>query len=403
MNTGRRAIRWLVYGFFSLPLTSATAQVSLPAPEPYLLVRSMRMLQDQVASGKPEALPMLNRVLGHIAEQLRSAKPEVWQKPANAYAIFVYLLNGGNPEVVRSILASTKLDLVDPKLVAGSLAYADGDTLHFVENFQEVPANVPSELVASIYLVTATQLASIDAGTALKRLDYIRLNAPGTLLEEAALRRGLTIAARLGDKDKVRLLARNYLQRFAYSPYSEDFFRQLVDALMELKDRVRNDEIEEIALLAWPRARLPFYLRVARGALVAGNLSRARFVAERAVALAGDLKADDTQAKLYLAVSNVGSDKTGDAKFMLSKLPKERLHERDVKLLDAALAMASRILAQPIPELEVQQKPPAGNSPVPASAPQGATPSPDAPTDPLVLETRKKLDAIDALLGRTGK
>ena len=399
----KRAIRFLVYGFFSLPLAGASAQVNLPAPEPYLLVRSMRMLQDQVASGKPEALPMLNRVLGHIAEQLRSAKPEVWQKPANAYAIFVYLLNGGNPEVVRSILASTKLDLVDPKLVAGSLAYADGDTLGFVESFQEVPPNVPSELVASIYLVTATQLAAIDAGTALKRLDYIRLNAPGTLLEEAALRRAVTIAAQLRDKDKVRLLARNYLQRFAYSPYSEDFFRQFVDALMELNDRIRNDEIEEIASLARPRARLPLYLRIARGALVAGNLSRARFIAERAVALAGDLKADDTQARLYLAVANVGSDKTGDAKFTLSKLPRDRLHERDVKLLDAALGMASRILALPIPELEPQKKAFATNDRVPASAQPGATPSPGNPADPLIFETRKKLDAIDALLGRTGK
>ncbi|SDO88912.1 chemotaxis protein MotC [Phyllobacterium sp. YR620] len=407
MRAGR-AIHWLVFGFFSLPLAGAAAQVNLPTPEPYLLVRSMRMLQDQVASGKPEALPMLNRVLGHIAEQLRAAKPEVWQKPANAYAIFVYLLNGGNPEVVRAILASAKLDQVDPKLVAGSLAYADGDTLHFVENFQEIPPNVPSELVASIYLVTATQLAAIDAGTALKRLDYIRLNAPGTLLEEAALRRGLTIAARLGDKDKVRLLARNYLQRFSYSPYSEDFFRQLVDALMELKDRVSNDEIEEIAALAWPRARLPLYLRIARGALVAGDLARARFVSERADKLAAELKTDDTQAKLYLAVSNVGSDKTGDAKFMLSKLPRDRLHERDAKLLDAALAMSSRILAQPIPELAAPPKPAARSAPVQASAQSSApaagsaAPTTDEP-DPLFLETRKKLDAIDALLGRTGK
>ena len=124
---GRRYIRWLLFGFISLPL--ATARADMPSPEPYLLVRSMRMLQDQVASGKPEALPMLNRVLGHIADQLASAKPEVWEKPANAYAIFVYLLNGGNPQVVRNILTSAKLDRISPRLIAGSLAYADGDSL----------------------------------------------------------------------------------------------------------------------------------------------------------------------------------------------------------------------------------------------------------------------------------
>ncbi|WP_204313039.1 hypothetical protein, partial [Stenotrophomonas maltophilia] len=74
-----------------------------------------------------------------------------------------------------------------------------------------------------------------------------------------ALRRGLMMAANLGDKDKVRLLARNYLQRFALSPYSEDFFRQLVDAVMVLKAKISNDEIEEMASLAWTGARMPFY------------------------------------------------------------------------------------------------------------------------------------------------
>lgn len=397
----RQTIRWLLFGLISMPLT--TAHAAMPSPEPYMLVRSMRMLQDQVASGKPEALPMLNRVLGHIAEQLQAAKPEVWSKPANVYAIFIYLLNGGNPEVVRTILTSANLGQVDPKLVAGSLAYADGDTLRIIENFQELPPNVPIELVASIYLVTATQLAGLDAGTALKRLDYIRLNAPGTLLEEAALRRGLMIAARLGDKDKVRLLARNYLQRFALSPYSEDFFRQLVDALMVIKDKISNEEIEEVASLAWPGARLPFYLRIARGAIVDGDMQRARFASEQADALSTVLKTDDTQAKLYLAVSNVGSDKTGDAKFMLSKLPRDRLHGRDINLLEAAIVMANKILAQPIPGMDGLQKAPVAGSAIEIAEPGSAKAAPVNSVDPMIDETRKKLDAVDALLGKARK
>ncbi|RCW82261.1 chemotaxis protein MotC [Phyllobacterium bourgognense] len=397
----RQTIRLLLFGLFSLPLT--TAQAAMPSPEPYMLVRSMRMLQDQVASGKPEALPMLNRVLGHIAAQLQLAKPEVWSKPANVYAIFIYLLNGGNPQVVRTILASANLGQVDPKLVAGSLAYADGDTLRIIENFQELPPNVPIELVASIYLVTATQLAGIDAATALKRLDYIRLNAPGTLLEEAALRRGLMIAARLGDKDKVRLMARNYLQRFAFSPYSEDFFRQLVDALMVIKHKISNAEIEEMASLAWPGARLPFYLRMARGAIVDGDMGRARFASQQAEALATVLKADDTQARLYLAVSNVGSDKTGEAKTMLSQLPKDRLHGRDVELMEAATTMANKILAQPIPAMDGPQQASAAENSMAAVGAGRAETTPIETLDPMIDATRKKLDAIDALLGKARK
>lgn len=346
---------------------------------------------------------MLNRVLGHIAGQLRQARPEVWDKPANAYAIFIYLLNGGNPDVVRGIIATLKPDQIDPKLIAGSLAYADGDALRTVENFQQLPSNMPSELIASIYLVTASQLASIDAITALTRLDYIRLNAPGTLLEEAALRRGLTIAAGLGDTDKVRTFARNYLQRFELSPYSEDFFRQLVDALLKLRNKISDDDVEEMASLAWPGARLPFYLRIARGSIVSGDLSRARFASEHAAALATSLKADDTQAKLYLAVSNVGSDKTGEAGRILSNLPKDRLHGRDIKLLEAATAMAGRIMQQP----EIS---PAPSTPQSIGAvgeamrpPRSAEPLTTETEDAMITETRKKLDAIDAILGKARK
>ncbi|ERS15569.1 hypothetical protein N509_03151, partial [Brucella abortus BC95] len=36
----------------------------LPVLEPYKLVRSLRMLQDQVVAGKPEAVVMLNKLLG---------------------------------------------------------------------------------------------------------------------------------------------------------------------------------------------------------------------------------------------------------------------------------------------------------------------------------------------------
>lgn len=324
------------------------ATAAAPTPEPYMLVRSLRMLQDQVAAGKPEALPMLNRVLGHIASNFRNADPKAWEKPANAYASIVYLLNGGNPDVVRNILRLEGLASIDPALVEGALAYADGNSAGVVKNFSgKMPDEIPGELVASIYLVTAAQLSAVDRPTAAKRLDQVRLAVPGTLLEEAAIRRSLMIAARLGDAAKVKTVARNYLQRFTYSPYSEDFYRQFVDALILLNDKISNDDISELSRYARSRARLPFYLRLARGAVVTGQLDKARYAAEQAGNLAERLKIDSTQARLYLAISNVGSTKTSDAMQALTAIPRSRLHERDIKLLDAALGIAGQIVKQP--------------------------------------------------------
>lgn len=409
-------------------ICSSAALAAMPAPEPYMLVRSLRMLQDQVASGKPEALPMLNRVLGRIATEFQTADPSLWSKPANAYASMVYLLNGGNPVVVREILTSDKLAPVDARLIDGALAYADGNGISLLENFSgKLPPETPGELIASIYLVTAAQLASIDTTSAMARLDEVRLVAPGTLLEEAALRRSLIIAAKLGDGSKLLTAARNYLQRFSYSPYTEDFFRQLVDAIILVGDKISNDEIDELMQHARNRARLPFFLRVARGAVVAGQIRRAQYAAGEAERLAEKLKLNTTQAKLYRTISEVGSKNTPEAIEALAAFPKNGLHERDVQLLEAAQGIAGQIVRPPetrqpekpapTPVLEdegpdepVEVIEEEGQTEAPASVPDLIPPAmavPEAAEDhvveradkALIGDARQKLSEIDALLG----
>jgi chemotaxis protein MotC len=394
----------------STSLFCPTAQAaSRPALEPYQLVRSLRMLQDQVVAGKPEALTMLNRVLGRIAGQMQASPGEAWSKQDNLYAAVIYLLNGGNPEVVRGILAAAPQELLPPRLVAGALAYADANSAEAVKQFAEpLPSGLPPELVASIYLVTSPALATADPPLAMRRLDVIRVSMPGSLFEEAAIRRSLRIAARQGDAGKVKILARNYLQRFSRSPYAEDFYLQFVEALLQLKDRISNDEIAELASFASPATRRAVYLRVARGALVDGQLDRARFTSARAVELARELNLDDTQAKLYSAASKAGSTGAQDAIRTLSEIPRERLHERDRRLLEAAEAMAGRVVKQPAADVSAQTTKAVSVSAGEDSAPSWTEPreekrQPDTSVQDTMDETRKKLAEIDRLLGKTAQ
>lgn len=46
---------------------------TLPVLEPYKLVRSLRMLQDQIVAGKPEAVVMLNKLLGFVSTDMGRA------------------------------------------------------------------------------------------------------------------------------------------------------------------------------------------------------------------------------------------------------------------------------------------------------------------------------------------
>ncbi|UWF60458.1 chemotaxis protein [Brucella sp. 2716] len=393
---------------------------SLPVLEPYKLVRSLRMLQDQVVAGKPEAVAMLNKLLGFVSTDMGRAQPEVWDKPENIYAAIIYLFNGGNPEAVRKVLANLKSDTVPRELVKGALAYASGQTIEVVKLFSvPLAPDVPAELKASIVLVTANQMMAFDPATALLRLDQVRLEAPGTLFEEAAIRRSLPIAAKLGDADKVRLLSRNYLQRFRHSPYMRDFMAQFVDTTLKLSDRIGNEELVKLIGSADPLLQYTLYLQIARGALVDGQTERARFMSAEARKLAGHLNADPTRANLYAAASDVASDSAGSALRELSQISPDHLQEPDRKLLKAAETVGAIVTRAPdatsrakrsadareVPRMAVADAPqlPAQrtlSAPVEVDFNSARTRS-EADLQKTMENARRKLAEIDALLGKS--
>ncbi|SCD25369.1 chemotaxis protein [Brucella inopinata] len=393
---------------------------SLPVLEPYKLVRSLRMLQDQVVAGKPEAVVMLNKLLGFVSTDMGRAQPEVWDKPENIYAAIIYLFNGGNPEAVRKVLANLKSDTVPQELVKGALAYASGQTIEVVKLFSvPLAPEVPAELKASIVLVTANQMMAFDPATALLRLDQVRLEAPGTLFEEAAIRRSLPIAAKLGDADKVRLLSRNYLQRFRHSPYMRDFMAQFVDTTLKLSDRIGNEELVKLIGSADPLLQYTLYLQIARSALVDGQTERARFMSAEARKLAGHLNADPTRANLYAAASDVASDSAGSALRELSQISPDHLQEPDRKLLKAAETVGAIVTRAPdttppakqsadereVPRMAVADAPqlPAQqtlSAPVEVDFNSARTRS-EADLQKTMEKARRKLAEIDALLGKT--
>lgn len=392
----------------------------LPVLEPYKLVRSLRMLQDQVVAGKPEAVVMLNKLLGFVSTDMSRAQPEVWDKPENIYAAIIYLFNGGNPEAVRKALANLKTDTVPQELVKGALAYASGQTIEVVKLFSvPLAPEVPAELKASIVLVTANQMMAFDPATALLRLDQVRLEAPGTLFEEAAIRRSLPIAAKLGAADKVRLLSRNYLQRFRHSPYMRDFMAQFVDTTLKLSDRIGDEELVKLIGSADPLLQYTLYLQIARGALVDGQTERARFMSAEARKLAGHLNADPTRANLYAAASDVASDSAGSALRELSQISPDHLQEPDRKLLKAAEAVGAIVTRAPdttsrakrsadereVPRMAVADAPqlPAQqtlSAPVEVDFNSARTRS-EADLQKTMENARRKLAEIDALLGKT--
>ncbi|ABM45651.1 hypothetical protein H704_01015 [Bartonella bacilliformis Peru38] len=380
--------------------------------QPIQLVRSLQNLQDKIMSGQEGALQKQPELLREIGEKFLTLSPDVWQDEHNLYALLIYLLNGGNPRVVRIILEDHGQGRIAQNLITGALAY----TSHRREEFFRAFANLsdqelqllPPALFLSIVLSTVTNTSEKDPALALKQLNQVRLLAPGTLFEESAIRRELRVAATLGKAELLMLLVRNYAHRFEKSPYVNNFWSEFRLAIPRIEKDLSDEQFETLVSYAPTMLQLMTYTEVSRAALIDARMERVKLSAQKALMLAHELNVSDAPIRLYYAASLAGSVTAEEAAKMLQTISSNDLLERDRPLLTAAQAIADRvsfslsddsqtvetqalISSQSQETLETQSKRRVGQ--------QSDLPSIATETDQFIEQTREKINIVDKLLG----
>ena len=181
-----------------------------PAIAPYQAVRSLQALQDQVAHGSTAAQAAQAKMLVHVAAVFAEAGPAAWKEPRNADAAALYLFSAGRAGAVRDVIArGAAFPPEEDRLVKGALAYAEGQdeiARGLLGKFD--PKALPRGLGGHLALVMATLYADKDPARAGAMLDMARLLVPGTLVEEAALRRQIFLLADTASLEKFTALSR---------------------------------------------------------------------------------------------------------------------------------------------------------------------------------------------------
>ncbi|WP_295965206.1 chemotaxis protein [uncultured Bartonella sp.] len=333
-----------------LPIFASTpleAQLAESALGPVQLVRSLESLQDDIASGQPGALQMQPRVLADIGQKFLSEDPSTWENAQNTFAALTYLFNGGNPDVVETILKNAPDGIVPKNYIDGARAYAHHKKDRFLKAFDNLPeddSEIPAALLLSITLSTVADMAEASPEKASDRLNWVRLAAPGSLFEEAAIRRQIKVASMTGDLKLLRLLTRNYVTRFSKSPYANEFWRDFATTLPLMDNRLDDQQLSEFINFAPKTIQLVIYLKISRTALIDARMARAHFGAEKALDIAHSLNVNDASARLYYAASSVGSTAAEDAGEMLKTISVNELPEKDRPLLMAAKAVAKGVV-----------------------------------------------------------
>jgi chemotaxis protein MotC len=329
-------------------------------PNPVQLVRTLHLMQDQIAIGSTEAHLGQRGLLGILDDRFMNLEPETWQSSKNARAAVSFVLSGGNPGILRKILelGSSIIAETDRALIEGALAYVEGREEAAQSSLTSLdPRSLPPTLGAQLALVQSALVVRKNAAKSDELLDFVRLQAPGTLLEEAALRRQVFVASQTHNMGKFQSLATEYLRRYRHSVYAGNFRQRLASVLTRIdfgKEASRFEGVVAMMSELDSEARRDLYLLAARSSIEQGFTTSARLLADKAQEVAGSDKMSAARAKLYRAASLITSPQTIDGAVNdLRSIDRSGLAAGDLDLLDSALAMAGQI--RKMPEIQSQQ------------------------------------------------
>jgi chemotaxis protein MotC len=280
------------------------------SPQPYELMRSLRTIQDRIAAGDTAAYLAYRTTLAEHGALLARAGDEVWGDRRNVRAAVAFVLSGGDPHVLEKLLRLSTGQ--EQTLVRAALAYGENRNAEANELLAEMdPRKLDASIAGHIALVRSELVAKKDPDKALALLADARLLAPGTMIEEAALRRESSLAAERGDSDRFEALTMQYVRRFANSVHMINFRRQLaVNVAMHgmADDALRRSRVQTMLATLAPVQQQEVYLSVAWDGVKAGKVELVRWAAGIAASLATEGSAQQFRSRLCEAAVLVVTD-----------------------------------------------------------------------------------------------
>jgi chemotaxis protein MotC len=315
------------------------------------LVDDLQRIQLKIAQGDKAAYPAQLGQLKAIGAAIASASPETWTNKREADSLVIYILSGGALADVAPLLQGDAVLGSERSLARGALAYVTNHEADAIALLKETDLTaLDARLAGEVAFARSVLETKRDAKAAIGLLDWARLLAPGGLVEEAALRREISLLAEAKDASRLAMLTRQYVTRFAASLYAADFLRDLAGAVarLGLADDPANYKLLSSAVAALPPdSRRDFLLTLARSGLVSARFAAAAAAATEALESSKADSPEAMRARLYLAASRLFSEAYDAAIADLRALSAAKLDRADMSLLAAARRVAAELRIAP--------------------------------------------------------
>jgi chemotaxis protein MotC len=223
---------------------------------------------------------------------------------------------------------------------------------------------MPSSLGAQLALIQANLMMRDNKQKAVELLDTARLLAPGTLVEEAALRREIFTVDENEDLEKFVTLSRQYIFRFKNSVFAENFRTRFASSLTSIALRGDGEKFRRLDTLIAefsPDIQRTIYLSVAQATLINGKILVTRFAAEKALQLSKPGSVDEARSRLYYGGAQILTNEYDAGNERIENVKLANLPPRDQELRDAVLTVAKIVRRWPKEfDSDTPDAPPAG-------------------------------------------
>jgi chemotaxis protein MotC len=204
--------------------------------------------QTALAYGKAGAEERYKRAQGAISGKIKTFGRRALSSQ-EVELLAVYLFSGGEPSLVENILHSLEKDPPNKTLLEGAIAYVSRDLKLAGSKLQSLDLAHLQPPVLSRVLLVQSQTISLAPVEKARLLEQAAGLSPGTLVEEASIRRLVQLWADVANARELMRWSRQYLRRFPKSYYMDDFIKSVSVGILKAArrgDAPRKNDIDFI-------------------------------------------------------------------------------------------------------------------------------------------------------------
>lgn len=309
-------------------------------------VRALNALQASMAQGVTGARAAIPAQIERIEQVMASLDGDAWKEKGNIAAAAIFLFCGGPASSVRKVLEARLVPESATQLLDGALAYADGRNEEAARLLTPLDARAYADtLAAHLALIQGGLSIASDKAKARELFDVARLLMPSSLVEEAALRRELSIIDPVRDANKFLVLGRRYAAQYAKSPFSRNYWDEIRAATLRAAASDNGSRLGEFRAMlkdAPTALRFETHMGVARHAILNGRVALATTETQYAGPLADSATAR-ARVELYRAALAGLSGDFETAESELQKIDAKLLPAVDIEVRNIVTAALARL------------------------------------------------------------